>query len=252
MPADEYWAVVDADNVEIVLTALLDLVETGLNAQHASYSVPIPDRRAVRVQAASGWQAEGNGPLSLNPTLAYVLAGTARQSCVRVSGVDDFERLPVAQNFRMALLNVVANSEGPCGLIGCFFTDERQLSDSDLFFTRGAAVVIAKRLGEFSARLLAQTNAQLAAAINSMNAGVAITDVTRADYPVVFVNPGYTRLTGYSREETIGHPCRLLTGEDINHEDVKRAKIAIAEDRPMTMTINNRRKDGSRFGARFN
>ncbi|HXW30388.1 MAG TPA: ATP-binding protein [Xanthobacteraceae bacterium] len=238
---------VDADNVEIVLTALLDLVKAALNAQACVMLSSAPDRRCVVVQAAIGWRAEGSGPISLNPTLAYVLAGTARQSCVRVSGADDFERLLVAQNFRLALLNVVAKSDGPCGLIGCFFTDERQLTDADLFFTRGAAVVIGKRLGEFSVRLLAQTNAQLAAAINSMNAGVTITDVTRADYPVVFINPGYTRLTGYSREEIIGHPCRLLTGQDVNHEDVKRAKIAIAEDRPMTMTINKHRKDGSAF-----
>jgi PAS domain S-box-containing protein len=238
---------VDAGNVEIVLRALLDLVKAALNAQACVMFSSNPDRRSVTVQAASGWHAEGDGPIGLNPTLAYVLAGTARQSCVRVSGADDFERLLMTQNFQVALLNVVANTDGPCGLIGCFFTDERQLSDSDLFFTRGAAVVIGKRLGEFNARLLAQTNAQLAAAINSMNAAVAITDVTRADYPVVFINPGYTRLTGYSREETIGHPCRLLSGQDVNHEDVKRAKIAIAEDRPMTMTINKHRKDGAAF-----
>jgi PAS domain S-box-containing protein len=237
----------DPDNVEIVLTALLDLVKAALNAQACVMFSYHPDRRAVMVQAATGWRAEGNGPISLNPTLTYILAATARQSCVRVSGVDDFERLLMAQNFRVALLNVVANTDGPCGLIGCFFTDERQLSDSDLFFARGAAVVIGKRLSEFSARLLAQTNAQLAAAINSMNAAVAITDVTRADYPVVFINPGYVRLTGYSREETIGHPCRLLTAQDVNPEDVKRAKIAIAEDLPMTMTINRHRKDGSAF-----
>jgi PAS domain S-box-containing protein len=238
---------VDAGNVEVVLKALLDLVRAALNAQACVMFSSDPDRRSVTVQAASGWRAEGDGPIGLNPTLAYVLAGTARQSCVRVSGADDFERLLMTQNFQVALLNVVANTDGPCGLIGCFFTGERQLSDSDLFFTRGAAVVIGKRLGEFNARLLAQTNAQLAAAINSMNAAVAITDVTRADYPVVFINPGYTRLTGYSREETIGHPCRLLSGQDVNHEDVKRAKIAIAEDRPMSMTINKHRKDGSVF-----
>src|SRR6516164_8396926 len=128
--------------------------------------------------------------------------------------MDDFEPLLMAQNFRVALLNRVVNTDEPCGLIGCFFTDDRQLSDSDLFFARGAAIVVGKRLGEFSARLLAQTNAQLAAAINSMNAPVAITDVTRADHPVVFINSGSVRLTGYSHEETIGHPCGPLTRRD--------------------------------------
>ena len=77
---------------------------------------------------------------------SHILAATARQSCVRASGMDDFERLLMAQNFRPALLNVVVNTDGPCGLIGCFFTDERQLSDSDLFFARGAAIVVGKRL----------------------------------------------------------------------------------------------------------
>jgi PAS domain S-box-containing protein len=239
--------VVDADDVETVLKALVGLVNKALNAQACVMFSSEADRRSVVVQAATGWRAEGNGPIGLNPTLTHILAATARQTCVRVSGTDDFERLLMAQNFRVALLTVVSNIDGPCGLIGCFFTDERQLTDSDMFFARGAAVVIGKRMSEFSARSLARTNAQLAAAINSMNAGVAITDVTRADYPVVFINPGFTRLTGYSREETIGHPCRVLTGQDVNHEDAKRAKIAIAEERPMTMTINKRRKDGSVF-----
>jgi PAS domain S-box-containing protein len=64
---------------------------------------------------------------------------------------------------------------------------------------------------------------------------------------MVFINSGSVRLTGYSHEETIGHPCRLLTGQDVNPEAVKRVKIAIAEDLPITMTINKHRKDGSAF-----
>jgi hypothetical protein len=117
----------DADKVEIVLTALLELVKEALNVQACVMFSSDADRRAVMVQAVTGWPAEGRGPISLNPTLTYILAATARQSCVRVSGVDDFERLLMAQNFRVALLNVVVNTDGPCGLIGCFFTDQRQL-----------------------------------------------------------------------------------------------------------------------------
>ena len=35
--------------------------------------------------------------------------------------MDDFERLLMTQSFRVALLNVVVNTDGPCGLISCFF-----------------------------------------------------------------------------------------------------------------------------------
>jgi signal transduction protein with GAF and PtsI domain len=76
----------DADNVEIVLKTLLDLVKTGLNAQACVMFSSDPDRRWVTLQAATGWRAEDKGPISLNPALGYVLTATARQSlraCVR-------------------------------------------------------------------------------------------------------------------------------------------------------------------------
>jgi hypothetical protein len=77
---------VDADNVEIVLKTLLDLVKTALNAQASVMFSSDPDRRSVTVQAATGWRAEDKGPVSLNPALGDVLTATARQSCVLCQG----------------------------------------------------------------------------------------------------------------------------------------------------------------------
>ena len=56
----------DPDNVEVVLTALLDLVKAALNAQACVMFSSDPDGRAVMVQATTGWRAEGNGPIRLN------------------------------------------------------------------------------------------------------------------------------------------------------------------------------------------
>lgn len=40
------------------------------------------------------------------------------------------------------------------------------------------------------------------------------------DAPIVYVSPGFIKLTGYSREECIGRNCRFLQGEDTDREEV--------------------------------
>jgi len=65
---------------------VLDLVKEALDAQICVMFSSNPDRRAGMVQAATGWRAESHGSISLNPTLTYILAATARESWVRMSG----------------------------------------------------------------------------------------------------------------------------------------------------------------------
>jgi PAS domain S-box-containing protein len=44
--------------------------------------------------------------------------------------------------------------------------------------------------------------------------GVALVDALDPERPVVYVNPGFEALTGYSATELIGRNLRLLQGED--------------------------------------
>jgi hypothetical protein len=78
------------DRVEIVLT-LVDLVKEALNAQACAVFSSAPDRRAVRVQAATGWRAESHGPIKPQPNADFH-PGRHRTTVVR-PGVEagDFE-----------------------------------------------------------------------------------------------------------------------------------------------------------------
>jgi PAS domain S-box-containing protein len=95
-------------------------------------------------------------------------------------------------------------------------------------------------------RQLAQEHRLFASAINNLSAGVVI---TRPDeqQAIVFVNPSFTQITGYSADEALGRNCRFLQGPETEATVVAEIREAIAERRPFRGLIRNYRKDGTPF-----
>nr|WP_246385796.1 EAL domain-containing protein [Halomonas campaniensis] len=77
--------------------------------------------------------------------------------------------------------------------------------------------------------------------------GVIIADASRPDHPIIYVNAAFMRISGYSREEALGHNCRFLQGPDTDPAAVDRLRQALAEEREVQATLRNYRKDGSPF-----
>ena len=63
----------------------------------------------------------------------------------------------------------------------------------------------------------------------------------------MYVNEGFTRLTGYTRDEALGRNCRFLQGKDTSPETVATIGTAMREQRPCFVEIQNYRKDGIPF-----
>lgn len=84
-------------------------------------------------------------------------------------------------------------------------------------------------------------------ALDATRNGIVITDHTLPDDPIVDVNPAFTELTGYTREEAMGRNCRFLQGPDTDPGAIARIRTAIAEGRDSFETLLNYRKDGSPF-----
>jgi PAS domain S-box-containing protein len=74
-----------------------------------------------------------------------------------------------------------------------------------------------------------------------------ITDPHEPDHPLVWVNPSFSRVTGYDYEEAIGRNCRFLQGPATDPAALAEIRAAIQEQRTVTTTLLNYRKDGAAF-----
>jgi len=88
-------------------------------------------------------------------------------------------------------------------------------------------------------------------ALSASAEGITIADARLPDRPLIYVNAGFKRLTGYSREEVLGRNCRFLQGAGTAADTVTEIRAAIEEGRECTVEILNYRKDGSPFWNRL-
>lgn len=84
-------------------------------------------------------------------------------------------------------------------------------------------------------------------AIAATSSGIIITDAKQADNPIIFCNPAFEKITGYSMKEVLGRNCRFLQGSDTDPATVKQMRDAIRSKRECWVVIKNYRRDGTPF-----
>ena len=90
----------------------------------------------------------------------------------------------------------------------------------------------------------------LALAVAAGDLPFTLSDARAPDQPVVWVNEAFIRLTGFSREDVLGHNCRFLQGPATDREAVARIRAALAAGEPVSEVLLNYRRDGSVFWNR--
>ncbi len=84
-------------------------------------------------------------------------------------------------------------------------------------------------------------------ALESTSCGVVISDCKQADQPLIYVNQGFEKVTGYSRDEVIGKNCRFLQADDTEQEQLEILRHAIKSQEDCKVELRNYRKDGTMF-----
>jgi PAS domain S-box-containing protein len=81
--------------------------------------------------------------------------------------------------------------------------------------------------------------------------GIVISDPNQPDNPLIYVNDGFERLTGYSRSEVLGRNCRFLQGAETDSTALELIRECIRERRECHVELLNYRKDGTPFWNRL-
>jgi PAS domain S-box-containing protein len=83
--------------------------------------------------------------------------------------------------------------------------------------------------------------------ISLISNGVVISDATKKNQPVIFVNKHFTDLTGYTIDDVRGKNMNILQNDDRDQEAIKIMKKAIVEQKPCEVELRNYKKDGTMF-----
>jgi PAS domain S-box-containing protein len=109
-------------------------------------------------------------------------------------------------------------------------------------------VYVVASLRDVSERKRVEESLQLRErAIAASSNGIVITDATQSNNPMIYVNPSFERITGYSAAESIGRDCRFLQGGDRHQIGLLELRQAIQEKRECHAVLLNYRKDGTPF-----
>lgn len=84
-------------------------------------------------------------------------------------------------------------------------------------------------------------------AMDGASCGISIADANQKDMPLIYVNEGFEKITGYSREEVIGKNCRFLQQNMDNVDARKQIRSALRRKASVTVVLSNKRKDGVLF-----
>jgi diguanylate cyclase (GGDEF)-like protein/PAS domain S-box-containing protein len=77
--------------------------------------------------------------------------------------------------------------------------------------------------------------------------GVVLVDAQHSERPVIYVNPGFEALTGYTAAELTGRNLRLLQGDDREQDGRHRLREAMDRGETCRVLLRNYRKDGTVF-----
>jgi PAS domain S-box-containing protein len=64
-------------------------------------------------------------------------------------------------------------------------------------------------------------------AFESSLTAMVITDATKPENPIIYANPGFLQMTGYSAEEFIGKNCRFLQGPESDQKTISTIRNAV-------------------------
>jgi PAS domain S-box-containing protein len=83
--------------------------------------------------------------------------------------------------------------------------------------------------------------------VEASNDGIVVAEQEGDDSILIYANPAFERLTGYSADDILYQDCRFLQAGDHAQAGLQAIRDAIRLGQPCRQVLRNYRKDGSPF-----
>lgn len=87
--------------------------------------------------------------------------------------------------------------------------------------------------------------------IDPSSHSLTLADLSREDAPLIYVNRGFEKMTGYRPADVVGRNCRFLQGPETDRAATAKIRRALKLGEPLIIDILNYRKDASPFWNRL-
>lgn len=83
--------------------------------------------------------------------------------------------------------------------------------------------------------------------VDASDDGIVIAEQEGEDNILIYANPAFERLTGYTLDDILYQDCRFLQGDDRDQPGIEAIRAAVKNNQPCRQTLRNYRRDGSQF-----
>jgi diguanylate cyclase (GGDEF)-like protein/PAS domain S-box-containing protein len=240
-----------SDNLEKFLNQAVVFVARTLGVDYCSlYSVQ-PNVPSCLLRAGYGWPVDlvGEVTVSTQASRSHVGQTLAEQTAVVIEDLrleTRFKGETLLHNYRIVsgLSALIGMPEQPWGVLGVYTVETRSFADDEMHFLQAIAHIVNGTVERFEHT--AQMNL-LHRSIDAIAQGVVITDPRQEHNPLIYVNQGFDRITGYTKAEVIGKNCNFLQGRETNQQNLNQLREAIMRGQPHQTTVRNFRKNGEPF-----
>ncbi len=84
-------------------------------------------------------------------------------------------------------------------------------------------------------------------AVEVTDNGIIISDAQLPSFPILYVNPAFEKITGYSSEESLGKRFLFIYEQDVTHSQLEKMINAINHGRDCQITLQSYRKNNTIF-----
>jgi len=263
------------------VTALMDtavtLVAETLKVEYAKVLELLPDEQVLLLKAGVGWQEGLVGQATVdagaNSQAGYTLLceepvivedlpteprfsgpplltnhGVISGMSVLIAG-SSLAKQDESKNWQLHRFSATPQqADQPFGILGAHTTKHRKFTQDDINFLQVIANILTAAIKSYSRESRLQI---LERALDASSNGIMITDPNLPDNPIIYVNSGFERITGYSVAETLGRNCRFLQGSATKPQALAKLRRAITEATECRLTLRNYRQDGTIFWNDF-